>query len=526
MNPVPLDPAFRDHSFVHLRLRRPMLGIPTTLLLPLLLFQATDGRGPDPAAGILSGIVHDEKGTPVEGARVLARISFDRICTYDFWRGARAPVSREWTGRTDARGRFEIRVPRGYEFRVRAAKEGVSSAEVSVYADRPFLLVLGNPETKPSSPRSAPLSGSFAIQVMAGGKALEGVGIRVPWKFEDLARTDRDGRARLELTKEEAEGPLFVFHPGYRIGVVPRKTFLPGKDRNYLVTLSPGVGIEGRILDASGKPVSGLLILCDSDVPVSDSEVFGSEPWTTRTDDEGRFRFLELAPKWKYWVRTVLPDGAPVELGLGIVKEKTVDLGEFRIGPRHAIFGRVRWKNGEDMKDGRVHILRLYRSPPVQLLVARETPSWPIDHRGRFRIPSIAPGRYELCFEAPGAEPLVRVVQTGRSAEIRLDVRMGEGRKLRGKVLGPDGKVVGGALLRAMPWAGEYLPIVPSGDLGHRGRFLFGNVRVLSRPDGTFLLEHVRTGIPIRLVAIKEDVGKAELRIEPGDPGEVEIRLK
>lgn len=501
-------------------------------LAPLGLLAGTvAGRAQGPVVpreGRIAGLVQTAGGLPAAGANVTARISYARICTYDFWRGAPAPRGPRYQAKADGSGRFSIRVPKGYEYEVRAELGAAHSPKFVVYTDRPILLRLTGSGREPPKPEPKLARGRLDLTVRAGGRPVAGAEVFVPWSVQALARTDEHGRARVRYPAKDAANPLFVVAPGHRLGVVPRGTLDPQKDVSFELELSRGSGVEGRILGDDGKPLVGLRVILGTDVPVSAEEVFGAVPLSTRTDSDGRFRFDELAPHWRYWVRAVLPDGRTLEPGEGLVeKEGVLDLGVLRAGPPASVHGRTRWRDGRRVTAGRVHVLRLFAHKVVQMLVGRETPSWPIDHTGAYRIPALAPGRYELCFEVPGAEPLVRVVELEPREDERLDVELGSGRKIRGKVVDREGRPVARALIRAVPWGkSEFFPFVPFGDLSHNGRYLFGNVRVLSRDDGTFLLERVRTLIPIRLIAVKEGVGKAELKIEPDDPGTVQITLR
>jgi hypothetical protein len=168
-------------------------------------------------------------------------------------------------------------------------------------------------------------------------------------------------------------------------------------------------------------------------------------------------------------------------------------------------------------------------------LVARETPSYPIDQTGSYRIPSLCPGKYELAFWIDNAEIEVRVVDAGpggeQGGEQHLDVAIGQGRRFQGKVVDEAGKPVAGALLRAFGWAkDELLPLVPPDNpTGHNGRFLVGNVRVLTRDDGSYRLERIRSHLPIRLTVEKPKDGyrKCTLRVEvDGEPPPVITLVK
>ena len=466
--------------------------------------------------GRIYGIAQDASGNPVAAAHIEIQVDLTLIATNEFWRQAKTPVVPLHRARSDSSGRFEIKVTPGRLYKVRFHKAGFKTLEVPAAGDRPFLALMTR-GTDPAK-NGAAENGGTAISgkiVDETGKALRGAVLRKAWDWDVLARSKADGSYVLARGKDD--DVAMVFHPGYQIGVIPKLPTGPGQDPVHDVELKRGRAVSGRLIDASGKPVAGKLILIDSDILVSADHSYSAVPWTTKTDSHGRFVFRELAKDARYFVRTILDDGTPLEFGQGWAKQTTHDLGTFKTGPRTAFSGTVTWQDGKKLEDGFVRVLRLYDEKLAQWFVAREAPSYPIV-LGKYRIPGLCEGRYELCFMTELAEPEVRIVTADtKTASQQLDVKIGRGRSFKGKVVDLDGKPIGGARLRALQsGTSDASPLVPPGLPEHNGRFLVGNVRVLTREDGSYLLERVRSYTPTRLIVIKEGYRTRTLMIEIG----------
>ncbi len=499
-------------------------------LLAILAFLPSLGNAQVLKKGFLLGEVRSAEGQSLAHIQIKATLDLSRVASYEFWRSFELPKLPTWSTKSDKEGKFRIAVPRGWEFLVTAEAEGYLPFKAVTYANRPFLvqMIAGKP-TPEKKPVLSYGKGSLEIQTLdAEGKPISGVAVRKPWTFENLGKTGTKGTVFIRYRKDLAEGPLILFKAGYVLGATPRQSLEEGKENKTQVTLLPGRKVTGRILDGQGKPIANLRILCETDLPASAEETLGAIPWETSTDAEGRFSIAELGEKWRFWIRSILPNGTPFEIAQGVADQELRKIPDLRAGPFSSVSGLVRLQRGGNATDGRVHVLRLWRNKVWQLLVARETPSWPIDQGGEYRIPSLIPGTYELCFAFPGMEPLVRVIHIpNKPKDIELSVVLGVGRSIHGKVTDAQGKPLGGALLRGIPDAkNEFFPIVPNGQMNHNGRFLFGNVRVLTREDGTYLLERLRTKIPLLILVIKKGYKTKKVHLGANDSNLLNVVLE
>ncbi len=148
------------------------------------------------------------------------------------------------------------------------------------------------------------------------------------------AVTGDDGRAAVAGLSPGAYA-LIVRAPGF--GTEVRVLDLVEGSRRAPVEfdLEPGLGFEGRILDAQGKPAAGVEVALLSSVgPVGSDTLVGA----AKSDPRGGFRFEDLCGG-NYAIAMRLPDGALA--GLGRIQAPSEETAEFRIGARGEIRGRV-----------------------------------------------------------------------------------------------------------------------------------------------------------------------------------------
>jgi len=476
----------------------------------------------------LYGVAQDPNGRPVTGAKLAVFPDLELIATNEFWRQAAKPSTPMYRSVTGSDGRFAIAAEPGRVYRVRITKPGFRTFELRAVVGRPFLAQMtpGRDETKAIAASDATTGPTVSGTITnAEGKPVTGAVLRKPWDWDTLARTGPDGAYSVAFGKDDEF--FMVFHPGFQVGVIHRPSSENATAKPQDLELAHGYAVTGRLLDEAGKPIAGTRVVIDSDILVAENHSYSGVPWSTTTDASGRFAFAELAPNGRYFVRTILNDGTPLEFGQGWAKQAACDLGTYRTGPRTSVAGVAKWKDGRPIEFGFVHVLRLYDGPLSQWFVARETPAYPLV-KGQYRIPGLCPGRYELCFMVENAEPEVRLVTApAKGGKARIDVAIGVGRSFQGKVVDLDGKPIAGALLRGLQFGGnDAAPLVPPNKPDHNGRFLVGNVRVLTRKDGTYLLERVRSYVPTRLVVIKQGFKTRTIRVDVGDEPPAEIVLE
>ncbi|MHC4730234.1 MAG: sigma factor-like helix-turn-helix DNA-binding protein, partial [Planctomycetota bacterium] len=156
-----------------------------------------------------------------------------------------------------------------------------------------------------------PIGGAFLTAVGVKGEGLEQtVDVRDAW-------SDRDGRFVLEALRSDLPHTLIVLKQGFGRSLLD---FDPGTRDLGVIVLPRGLRVEGRVIDAEGRPLPGAAVALDGAnadrdrlrgeaprvVSLSDNgeteyhPAAAQLPYGTtdnrRTDDLGRFRFRGIAP--------------------------------------------------------------------------------------------------------------------------------------------------------------------------------------------------------------------------------------
>ncbi|MCA8969740.1 MAG: hypothetical protein KDC95_08150 [Planctomycetes bacterium] len=519
--------------------------------------------------GTLVGLVRDLEGQPVAGAEVTAVLDAFSLASPEFWRMMPIGLDAVASAKSGADGGFRLEVEHGPLYSVTATKDGALSNEARVHVDRPFALTLGANASGPQpndhrGPARVNRTGTFDAPVQEyratdeedekpaqgrvlgqvvdakTGNALSDVVFRRAWKDRVLARSDGQGNFSLPWTEKSTKEPVFVFAKGHKITAIPTSAFRSGEDTRFDMRLEPGIGVTGRIVDEDGKPVRDVVLICEDDI-VFESTQYGAIAWRTTTDEDGKWSFEELGPGSRYWVRGFTKDTMPIDVAEGRLAadaKASIAVPTFVTGPRSSIEGVVKRRDGTPIvasdaapaEPPKVHYLRLYDHGPAPVVMAF-TPWVPIEPNGSYRIPGLAPGAYELAFWVDAdLEVEVRTIRLDAGTakrDNRIDVEVGPGREYSGKVVDEAGHPIDAVLLRAIPdFENEYMPLVPPGKPDHPGRYLQGNVRVLTKPDGTYLLTRIRSHVAMRLLVQKEGYATKKLLVPSGQEPPKTITLE
>src|SRR5262245_27210824 len=355
----------------------------------------------------------------------------------------------------------------------------------------------------------APVPG--AESSVAPGLSPPGTGIIQQSSFGAVALGD--GHHRLEGLPSRVPLSLFLIHGGGRARRFPGELILePRESRTLTWRLEPGCTVDGAVVDQAFAPVADQeiwLVVADSD-----NGYLGPGaglPLKTTTDGAGRYSFPEVDRGW--WRVGIAPGestkllhGAPLRAAYAPVahafhidgdeSRRTVDLVAWE-----GVFlrGRVFGAEGE---------------PAAALVTAHG-----LDHDlhtrsgddGSFELGPLEPVEYTIgafLLEGSACPSETRVVQGG---EAGVDLRLGGGATLRGRVLDELGRPVGRAELLCVSQAGfRALAAVESGAF-EIPRLPPGTFMVLALlPDGgTALLDGVR-------LAPGESRGDLELEVVCG----------
>jgi RNA polymerase sigma-70 factor (ECF subfamily) len=282
--------------------------------------------------------------------------------------------------------------------------------------------------------------------------------------------TDEDGKYSLP-SAGPGTGIMVVRAEGYHLPDLPpdlsRALSGSGIPEGLRVTV-PGTGevvkdlvltscgwVEGRVVDADGKPVAGAAVSLDVPVPPAIGrwmEPIAAAPvWT---DAEGKFRLDGLAPgevviRATHHSRGLFGRTGPTKVSEGVA---TVVRVEATTGA--VVTGTV-LREDETAAPGavlRVAIggvekgMESLREKALAALEA-DTEAHPVGEGGVFRVAGLAPGTYTLFAVAEGCTPVRGVEVVLAAGEVRDELRFvfrGE-RLLTGRVVDENGSPIEGA---------------------------------------------------------------------------------
>lgn len=451
--------------------------------------------------GVLEGRVRDAEGRPVAGAEVWLPPEGSNPTWWSLDFDAEEPAVL-----TGPDGRFEIpELPaQGWNSLV-VCRKGFASAREFPDLGKPVEVVL--------SP-VIPLSGRV---VGPRGEPLAGVRVwalsRDPWIA--LAAS---GPCPPEPSSSDAEGrfTLAIAEPGWYSVTAEAEGFLGGRldqvgvpsDKDLLLTLEPGVTVEGRVLDPEGEPIprAGVGIYAGGRSPESVSgpdgsyRLMGVEPgqrllkaehgdyskevWEIEVSAEGK-RFdvvLERLPRHEIRGRVLGPDGEAVEgarvttaAGLWTMTEadgsfllQTTKPDDPWLRAEKEGYGAVRAKLPPPPVSGLE--IRLARSVSLTGQILGRAPEeleravvyatskgddserWGIvDSEGRYRVPDLAPGEWMVNAQAGGFLSLDESVTVPPDVpEVVHDLVFPPLFEVRGQVTGPEGEPLARAKVSSM----------------------------------------------------------------------------
>ncbi|MEZ4449900.1 MAG: carboxypeptidase regulatory-like domain-containing protein [Nannocystaceae bacterium] len=386
----------------------------------------------------LRGRVFALEGPPIADALVCATPwTTPRSAGRWRWTPTLAGLLATVCGRSDRAGQFALATGGG-RFSVRASAIGWRPA----IHEAPVAVARGlEPPT-------------IELALEAGGRTVRG---RVVDRFggpidgvliatDDGAFALADDEGAFVVTAVASSIVLVPWRPGY----VSRGVLTPAPTSDLVVTMTPEAVIEGRVIDAEGRPVVGI----DVRTGRRDSEERAS------TDDRGAFRLTGLLPG-VVQLRAVDDDhdgsSRPLEVALG----STLVGVEIRVGPSEVAV----WK----IVDAETHEPCAGATVALHGPMRAYLPEFSGDEAGVVRLVDVPPGDYEVTIRAPGHVTMSDevLVDAGEDRRITLE----PGLTIAGVVRDADGELVEGArvALRAAEDDGKKTGIAASTD--RSGRF-------------------------------------------------------
>ncbi len=422
-----------------------------------------------PWSGRAEGLVIDSRGQPVAGATVCV------TSTESAFNGSKVVFDLDWLHRlraTDEHGRFVLeQLPGDRRLVVHAVAPGFAPARSDAFtassaegatADIVVRLVApggiaGRVEHADGSPAAGARVSAVAASRDEHTVVPDSSLCKEDGTFElgGLAPGRYNVRARLEG---------FAFDPRDEVEVTAGETA-----HVRIRSSQPDLTISGQVIQASGEPVSGGVMIVGFLLESSGERV--PIPSSAKLDREGRFSIpLVRAGRYRLFASpSGINESEPVDVDSGTSGVRIV-LPPEGVGLTVRILDET---SGEPIEGARSLVRRSsgFLGSTVPLIWNRQ----PNDGA----IPNVRPDHYEFVAAARGHAPARASIDIGPDDQgVRtVEIRLGPGRSLSGRVVDSQGRPFAGAMV-AVGFDGDVLEItmVPSG------------------PDGSFVLDSLPLG--------------------------------
>lgn len=446
-------------------------------------------------AGTIAGLVVDEAGRPLAGARVLT-LPNPAARTGELAMDEKVA----WTG---ADGRFALRsLPANRLHSVTASLDGFAPATQPADASSgpPVRFQLGRGATavgRVVDEAGQPVAGAQVVLAPAPVPSVPDAGLG-----RLQAVSDREGRFRIPHVDAGSFG-LQVRREGFA-PATPGEVAIPDKAAEAdlgTITLARGSVIEGVVVDSRGKPVAGANV----DPEALDGASF-VQAVTTGLD--GRFRFADLPRESRFnlWIdRPGFVQRQMSEVEAPTPKPLRIALVEAR-----SLRGQVVDPEGQPVAGAKVALTGGIEG--LLLGGGFAEGSWgssqaTTDADGRFVLDRLPPQEIRIEVRAAGFQHRslagIRIPEEGEATPV--EIRLEPGPYLEGRVLDGQGRPVPRAMVRA------------EGRLQESGHFSFGGTR--ADAEGHYQISGIEPG-PHTVTASSEAGGPSaqisvEIRVGP-----------
>ncbi|MGQ0553618.1 MAG: carboxypeptidase regulatory-like domain-containing protein [Planctomycetota bacterium] len=234
--------------------------------------------------------------------------------------------------------------------------------------------------------------------------------------------------------------------------------------------------VSGRVVDRSGRAVSGALVTPFESRP--------APPFRSRrdvrpgeiTDGEGRFQFLALPVGVPLGVEVEHADYAPLTREVFELRlDQALDLGDLLLDKGFALFGTVSAPDGTPLAEAVVQLNDVTTTLRGAVSVRRQVIT---DSSGQYLHEHLAPRQYDVEVALPGfaaQSVLLSLALGGAAGRFRQDFQLAPAdSRIEGLILGPDDLPVAFArlrLLRREPGSQSLVSRSTSSDA--QGQFVF-----------------------------------------------------
>ena len=432
-------------------------------------------------AGSVAGRVLDAAGKPVAGAAVkwFAYRTDDQVLLDQTSGTEPAPLGETKTGED---GRFRVALS--------ADKPGGSFALRITPAGSPSLRLAGPYESSEDSSlddlhvsAAEPLTGRV---VDDQGKPVGGA-IVIAIASDPFSDVDAQS---LSEAKSGADGSFSIPNaPGAPRGIlvraagyVPANQFQLEARLDQRVTVKRGGTIQGTVVDATGKPAAGALVVCDEVAVLTDATGAYRLPGV----DTG-LRAVEALWKDDFAARKDairVQRGAEAAVALRLARAATITGSVVDETTRKPVAGvRVGASSGGFFFGGRRQ---------------RRERSARTDAKGTFRLTGLAPRAYTVSAEREGyLTSSIRGVTGGLATPGTASLALAKAASIAGKVVDEKGAAMPGARVRIERDGGM------RGMMRRGPQAFLGGQSALSGPDGAFRIRNLAAGRNLQLEAEK-----------------------
>ncbi len=395
------------------------------------------------AGRTLTGRVVGPDGVPVPGARV----QFYRDTPWIQYASFPLMETRERVALADGAGFFKIEHLAGARGRVVAEADGFVRFErgrVEV-PNEPGETHLGDLELEPER--------FLEIEVVdADERPVEGAEVSVRrQEHDDLfgggervtdsdSRTDRAGRFRVGGFAAGDRAMLLVAKEGF-VTESLQDLRVPN-DSPVRVVLKQGSVVTGRVVDASGRPVTEARVsTAEWEWNAGGANRF---PGAGGVDDEGRFE-LDRLPAGPIRMRALGPEGSRSDvLRLELEAGERRDGVELVLRARPRILGRVVAPDGSPVSE-----------PQVTVQAGRGRGNCRTGEEGGFRCDGWDPGTYTLTARKAGVGQVAKSVVLG-DTDVTVDLYLKPELVISGRIVTADGEPAADRVVRVQPPAAGF----------------------------------------------------------------------
>jgi len=371
----------------------------------------------------VAGRVVDEGGDPVAGASVRLTPAGTTMVT------SRGPMeSMRGFAVSETDGRFAIEGVEAGKVRLVATAQGFLEGEVPGFDvvtgrdidDLEVVLRRGSVVTgRVTGPDGAPVSGARVQMVEEAGRG--------SYRMGGSASSDGDGNYRLEGVPEGAHS---FAAQGEGLQRAVRDLEVRTGENRLDFRLEGGHEVSGRVVDSSGQPAAGAMVRLSSTGDRIPTMSRSGRP-EARSGADGSFRISGVATG-VYDVAADKEGYAPAQLESVNVTGRVQGL-ELRLEAGGGIQGRLLGLDFSELAGASVYANPA--EPALARTVMRLARAGQVDYQGQYRISGLTAGEWRVSARTDSGRQAEGKVTVTPGAEATLDLELGGGFTLTGRVL-------------------------------------------------------------------------------------------